>query len=123
MGLITSLSLLVFIFYFAVSKTYVTITPELGIKTISRNIVFTQKEASVLDSKNTINVRKMELDIPMAYTFNVTAVDETSTKNAYGTVEIYNELLQEQTFRPLTRFITEDGVVFKTDGWIRIPPT
>lgn len=28
-GLITSLSLLAFIFYFAVSKTYVTITPEL----------------------------------------------------------------------------------------------
>lgn len=122
-GLITSLSLLAFIFYFAVSKTYVTITPELGIKTVSRNILFTGKEASVLDSKNTINVRPIHLEIPMEYTFNVTAIDQMSTKNAYGTVDIYNELRQEQVFRPATRFVTDDGVVFKTSEWIKVPPT
>lgn len=122
-GLITSLSLLAFIFYFAVSKTYVTITPELGIKTVSRNIIFTQKEASVLDNKNTVNVRPVNLEIPMEYTFNVTTIDQMSTKNAYGTVEIYNELRQEQVFRPATRFATEDGLVFKTSEWIKVPPT
>lgn len=122
-GLIISLSLLVFIFYFAVSKTYVTISPELDIKTISRNILFTQKEASVLDSKNTVNVRPVNLEIPMEYTFNVTAIDELSTQNAHGTVDIYNELQQEQIFRPATRFVTEDGLVFKSDDWIKIPPT
>lgn len=122
-GLITSLSLLGFIFYFAVSKTYVTITPELGVKTVSRNIVFTQKEASVLDSKNTVNVRPVNLEIPMEYTFNVTTIDQMSTKNAYGTVDIYNELRQEQVFRPQTRFVTDEGIVFKTTEWIKIPPT
>ncbi|NDK19418.1 hypothetical protein GW819_01100 [Candidatus Gracilibacteria bacterium] len=122
-GLVASLSLLSFIFYFAVSKTYVTITPELGIKTVSRNIVFTQKEASVLDSKNTVNVRPVHIEIPMEYTFNVTSIDEMSTKNSYGTVEIYNELRQEQVFRPMTRFITDNGVVFKTAEWIKVPPT
>lgn len=95
----------------------------MGIKTVSRNIVFTQKEASVLDNKNTINVRPVHLEIPMEYTFNVTTIDEMSTKNAYGTVEIYNELSQEQTFRPATRFITDDGIIFKTDEWVRIPAT
>lgn len=118
-----SLSLLTFIFYFAVSKTYVTITPELGIKTISRNIAFTQKETSVLDGKNTVNVRPVSLEIPMEYTFNVTTIDEMSTKNAYGTVDIYNELRQEQVFRPATRFTTEDGIVFKTSEWVKVPPT
>lgn len=122
-GLTISLSLLVFIFYFAVSKTYVTISPELDVKTISRNMIFTQKEASVLDSKNTVNVRPINLEIPMEYTFNVTAIDEMSTQNAQGTVDIYNELSQEQIFRPATRFITEDGLVFKTDDWLKIPPT
>lgn len=122
-GLVTSLSLLAFIFYFAVSKTYVTITPELGIKTVSRNIVFTQKEASVLDNKNAVNVRPVNLEIPMEYTFNVTAIDEMSTKNAYGTVDIYNELRQEQVFRPATRFVTDDGVVLKTSEWVKVPPT
>jgi hypothetical protein len=122
-GLITSLSLLAFIFYFAVSKTYVTITPELGIKTISRNILFTQKEASVLDGKNTVNVRPIQRDITMEYTFNVTTIDQMSTKNAYGSVDIYNELRQEQVFRPATRFTSDDGIVFKTDGWVKVPPT
>ena len=122
-GLVASLSLLSFIFYFAVSKTYVTITPELGIKTVSRNIVFTQKEASVLDSKNTVNVRPVHIEIPMEYTFNVTSIDEMSTKNSYGTVEIYNELRQEQVFRPTTRFVTDNGIVFKTSEWIKVPPT
>ncbi len=122
-GLITSLSLLAFIFYFAVSKTYVTITPDLWVKTVSRNIIFTQKESSVLDSKNTINVRPIELEIPMEYTFNVTTIDQMSTKNAYGTVDIYNELTWEQVFRPATRFVTDDGIVFKTTEWIKVPPT
>jgi len=101
----------------------VTITPELGIKTVSRNIVFTQKEASVLDSKNTVNVRPVHIEIPMEYTFNVTSIDEMSTKNSYGTVEIYNELRQEQVFRPTTRFVTDNGIVFKTSEWIKVPPT
>ena len=122
-GLITSLSLLAFIFYFAVSKTYVTITPELGVKTVSRNIVFTQKEASVLDQKNAVNVRAVNLEIPMEYTFNVTTIDQMSTKNAYGTVDIYNELRQEQVFRPATRFVTDDGIVLKTSEWVKVPST
>lgn len=117
-----SLSLLSFIFYFAVSKTYVTITPELGVKTVSRNIVYSeQKETSILNSKNTVSVHQVALEVPLDYTFNVTTVDEMSTKNAYGTVEIYNELRQEQVFRPNTRFVTSDGVVFKTSDWIKIP--
>jgi len=122
-GLVTSLSLLSFIFYFAVSKTYITINPELGIKTVSRNIIFTQKEASVLDQKNTVNVRPINLEIPLEYTFNVTTIDQLSTKNAYGTVDIYNELRQEQVFRPATRFATEDGIVFKTNEWVKVPAT
>lgn len=59
----------------------------------------------------------------MEYTFNVTTIDEMSTKNAYGTVEIYNELRQEQVFRPTTRFATDDGVVFKTNEWLKVPAT
>lgn len=106
-GLIASLSLLSFIFYFAVSKTYITITPELGIKTVSRNILFSQKEMSVLDGKNYVNVRPISLEIPMEYTFNVTSIDQMSTKNSHGSIKIYNELRQEQVFRPATRFVTD----------------
>lgn len=122
-GLIVSLSLLSFIFYFAVSKTYITIMPELWIKTVSRNIIYAQKEASVFDGKNIVNVRPISFETSMEYTFNVTTIDEKSTKNAYGTVEIHNELRQEQIFRPNTRFTTDDGIVFKTSDWVKVSPT
>lgn len=121
-GLIISLSLLIFIFYFAVSKTYVYITPELSVKTVSRNIVFAEKEAGVLDSKNIVNVKPVSLTTDFDYTFNVTTIDQMSAKNAYGTVEIYNELRQEQVFRPNTRFSTDDGLIYKTNDWIKLPP-
>lgn len=68
-------------------------------------------------------MRPINLEIPLEYTFNVTTLDEMSTKNAQGTVDIYNELRQEQVFRPATRFVTDDGIVFKTNEWIKLPPT
>jgi hypothetical protein len=39
--------MLTFIFYFAVSKTYVDITPEITIKTQATNIVFTETAESL----------------------------------------------------------------------------
>ena len=41
-GLIMSLSLLLFIFYFAVSKTYVYVLPQTTVRPISSNIIFSQ---------------------------------------------------------------------------------
>lgn len=41
-GLIMSLSLLVFIFHFAVSKTYVSVIPQTTVRPIIANIIFDQ---------------------------------------------------------------------------------
>jgi len=32
-----------------------------------------------------------------------------------------NELNQEQPFKPQTRFVTEDGLVYRADNWVKIP--
>ncbi len=29
----------------------------------------------------------------------------------------------EQVFRPNTRFVTEDGLVYRTQEWVKVPPT
>jgi hypothetical protein len=34
---------------------------------------------------------------------------------------IKNELTTKQTFRPKTRLMTENGLVYRTDGWVEIP--
>ena len=83
-GLIISFSLLSFIFYFAVSKTYVYITPELGVKTVSRNIIYSEKDNSnVFDTKSVIKVNPISLDTTLDYTFNVSSIDIASAKNSY----------------------------------------
>ncbi|MDD2486962.1 MAG: hypothetical protein PHS92_01165 [Candidatus Gracilibacteria bacterium] len=121
-GLVISLSLLSFIFYFAVSKTYVYITPELGIKTVSRNMIFSEKDNSnVFDIKNYVQVKKVGLSSNLEYTFNVSTIDTESAKRAYGTIELNNELNQEQVFKPNTRFVTDDGFVFRSTEWIKVP--
>lgn len=124
LGLVISLSLLAFIFYFAVSKTYVYITPELSVRTTSRNLVFTEKqEDTILDTKNVVLVKPIEYEAAMDYSFNVSTYDTGSVKSAHGKIDFYNELTTEQVFRPNTRLVTEDGLVFRTTAWIKIPPT
>ncbi|MDQ1343914.1 MAG: hypothetical protein QG650_634 [Patescibacteria group bacterium] len=124
LGLVISLSLLAFIFYFAVSKTYVYITPELSIRTTSRNLVFTERqENTILDTKNVVLVRNVEFETEMDHSFNVSTYDTGSVRSAHGKIEFFNELTTEQDFRPNTRLVTEDGLVFRTSGWVKIPAT
>jgi hypothetical protein len=120
--IIISLSLLAFIFYFAVSKTYIYITPELWIKTISRNLIYSEKEnTNIFNSKNNFLVNNIWLSVNEIYDFSVSSIDPESTKRAHWDVELYNELSFEQTFKPNTRFVTDDWIVFRFNEWITIP--
>lgn len=123
-GLIASLSLLSFIFYFAVSKTYIYIKPELSVKTVSRNVAYSEKNESwVFDSKNVIKVNPIWQETLLDYVFNVSSIDINSAQNAYWKVEIYNELSTEQIFKPNTRFVTENWIIFRSNEWIKVPKT
>lgn len=121
-GLIMSMTLLLFIFHFAVAKTIVTITPQVQIRPVSANIIYTEASGSMLASKNTITLKK--LIIPTSYTmkFQLETVDPNSTSNARGTIVIYNELPTAQALKPQTRFLTLDGVVFRSINWVNVPP-
>ncbi|EKE26265.1 MAG: hypothetical protein ACD_4C00350G0001 [uncultured bacterium (gcode 4)] len=120
--LIISLSLLSFIFYFAVSKTYVYISPELGIKTVSRNIIFSENwKDNIFDTKNIVQVKNVSVSASLDYTFNVSTIDASSAKNAYWTIDIINELPIEQIFKPNTRFVTENWLVYRSSEWIKVP--
>jgi hypothetical protein len=121
-GLIMSMTLLLFIFHFAVSKTIITITPQVSIRSISANIIYAQATGSLLTTRNTISLRKV--NIPTTYTmkFQLETVDPNSTTNARGTITIYNETATAQALKPQTRFITLDGIVYRSMNWVNIPP-
>ncbi len=119
--LIMSLSLLLFIFYFTVSKTYIYVTPQISVKPISANIIFSQNTGTLLQPKNTIPVRKITLPVVHTMRFTLDTIDPNSATKARGTVTLYNELAADQALKPNTRFISDDGVVFRSESWINVP--
>lgn len=68
-------------------------------------------------------MKKLEIPMEISEKFSVTAVDPESAKNARGVITIYNELTVEQELRPSTRFVTEDGLVYRSESWAKIPPS
>ena len=120
---LTSLWMLIFIFYFAVSKTYIEITPEVEIKTKATNIVYEEQniENSVLSKWTSIQLKKISEVIELEDKYKTTWIDYENTKRAVAQISIINELREEQTFRPKTRLLSPEWIVFETTDWIKIP--
>ncbi len=110
LGLIVSFVLLLFIFNFAISKTVITIKPQITVQPISANITFRTPEAtgSLLETKTPLNMKRIEIPLETTQKFSVTAIDPSSSANARGTITIYNELTVAQELRPSTRFLTDE---------------
>ena len=54
--------------------------------------------------------------------FQIETVDPNSTTNARGSITIYNETTTAQALKPQTRFVTLDGIVFRSLNWVNVPP-
>lgn len=120
--LIMSLSLLVFIFHFAVSKTYVSVIPQTTVRPIIANIIFAQGWSwTFLAEKNRVNMKKIALPIEHTMKFTIETIDPNSARSAGGRLTLYNELSTLQTLKPSTRFVTEEWLVFRTESWINVP--
>ncbi len=119
-----SISMLIFVFYFAVNKTYVEITPEISVKTKAINMSFIEENWDEKIFWNTLvsNVKKIESTISLNYTHKTTAIDYENTSRAKWEVTLINELRDEQIFKPKTRLLTTDWLLFETDDWVKIPP-
>lgn len=122
--LFTSLWMLLFIFYFAVNKTYIHISPEVKVKTDWVNIVY---EENYIPTQETLNqdlkvwVKKVSENIDIEYTHKTTWIDYEKTSRSSWEVTVYNLLKDEQVFRPKTRLVNESWLVFETTDWIKIP--
>lgn len=125
-GLIVSITLLLFIFHFAVSKTYVSIAPQITVKPVSANIIYTLDTSSGSElqvARNLIRQRVMTIPITHEMQFTLDTIDPNSTASAIWVITLYNELTTEQALKPQTRLITENGEVFRTQTWVNVPPS
>lgn len=122
-GLVTSIWMLFFIFYFAVSKTFIEIIPEINIKTRAINITYeeTAGEISMISNDLKTPIKKISHTVKLDYTHKTTGIDYENTTRSRWEVIFINELREEQVFRPSTRLLHKDGLIFETQDWIRIP--
>lgn len=122
--LFTSIWMLAFIFYFAVNKTYIEIQPEIKIKTNAINIIYEEvkpNETQSIWKDLRVPIKKITQRANMSYTYKTTWVDYENTARSKAEVTFYNELKDEQTFRPKTRLMTKDWLIFETISWVKIP--
>lgn len=120
--LIMSLSLLVFIFHFAVSKTYVSVIPQTTVRPIIANIIFAQGwSGTLLTEKNRVKMKKVALPIEHTMKFTIETIDPNSAASAGWRLTLYNELTTLQTLKPSTRFVTEEWLIYRSESWINVP--
>ena len=122
-GFFVSLLLFIFIFYFAVNKTYVYIHPEIKIETRSSNFVFkTRDDESIFDGDKTITLERYEETIALKKEFSTTGIQEESTQKATWEIVIYNHLDERIDLKVNTRVRRENGIEYIILSYTRLPP-
>lgn len=119
--LMISILLFIFVFYFAVNKTYIYITPEITIKTRSENFIFIEGWKSELSNNNVINLDKVSKLIYLTSTFWTSWVNESELKLSKWKIRFFNELNEDVQLIKNTRLQTDDGILFTTDDYVNIP--
>jgi hypothetical protein len=120
-GLIVSVTLLLFIFHFAISKTTIYITPQIAVRPVSANIIYSSTSGSIFQWKNVLTLKTLSVPVENEMKFSLSVVDTNSTGNSEWTITIYNELTIDQALKPLTRLVTDNGEVFRIKEWINVP--
>ncbi|MDP2090629.1 MAG: hypothetical protein Q8K30_03435 [Candidatus Gracilibacteria bacterium] len=121
LGLIISLLMFIFIFYFAVNKTYIYITPEISIKTKSENFVFREADSLELVNNEVIKLTKISKIVYLTEQFGTTGIKEDNLKRSKGKVTFYNELEEPVLLIKNTRLENDDAILFTTDSDVSIP--
>lgn len=119
--LIASIFLFVFIFYFAVNKTYIYITPEVNIRTKAENFIFRENTEDEILNNNIIQLNKVTKLKYITSTFWTSWVDEETLERSRWKVSFYNELNEEVQLLKNTRVQTENWIIFVADSEINIP--
>jgi len=120
--LLISIFLLVFIFYFAVNKTYINITPEITIKTRAKNLIFREWESNeILENKNEIKLKKISKLIYITDTFWTSWIHKDPALSSRWEVILFNHLKENISLIKNTRLETAEWIIYTIGEKITIP--
>ncbi len=120
--LFISVLLLIFIFYFAVNKTYIYITPEVVVKTRAKNFVFKEKTSEISTNNEISEISKIDKKLDLSRKFTTTWIYIKDLKKAKWTALFFNETESEQQILEKTILRTPEWIMYKTLSWAIIPP-
>ncbi len=117
-----SIFLLFFIFYFAVNKTYIYITPEIEVKTKSRNLIFIENTENVVEDRTRIiELKKVAKNITITDDFVTSWIDEESISKSMWKAYIINKTIEDIKLLDKTRLMTASWVLFEIVWRTSIP--
>lgn len=120
--LLFSFVLLIFIFYFAVNKTYVYITPEIQVKSKAKNFIFKEIwENETILWDNVIKVEKITKLVYLDSLFGSTGISEETQSNSRWKVVIYNKFNEDIELLANSRIQDENWTVFTLEWNVKIP--
>ncbi len=121
--LVFSILLFLFVYYFAVSKSYIHISPEIIIKKEGLNFVFHEDVGStILWDKREINTLAVSQKVNSSDVYPTTGIETKTQNTSHGTIRIYNSYEEPQELLRGSRFQTSDGVIFVTEKQLELPP-
>lgn len=119
-----SLLLLIFIFYFAVNKTYIYITPKIEVKYKAKNFIFTEMwEDDSVFADNIIKLKKIEKIISITDKFWTSWISSGSITNSRWKVTLSNYTDDKIDLVENTRLQTASWIVFLIEWSVSIPKT
>ena len=112
---------LIFIYYFAINKAYINITPNIVIKTKAHNFVFKENISNRIDTQNLIKLTPINHKINIIKQFEASWINEKNIELANWKVVFYNYFFTNIELLPDTRLQTENWILLLTKTSTKIP--
>ena len=120
--LLVSIFIFIFIFYLAVNKTYIYVTPEISVKTKSKNLIFKENlNEEIIEDEKIIRLESLSENIFLEEVFWTTWIKEDEVKKSYWEIMLINKTLEEISLLSNTRVKTRSWIFFEIQ-WVSTIP-
>lgn len=108
--------------YLFIPKASIILTPKIENRIVDSEIMGDVNSSTVDFEKKVIPVEEIELMNEVSKSFKATGEEMISNQKASGTIKIFNEYgTEEQSLVATTRFLSEDGKLFRLSEGVTIP--
>lgn len=125
--LIFMLSIFVFfiVLFFVINKTYISIKPELNVKTVAYNFIFKDiwnNDSSInFSDDRIIKIKKISKIVSIKENFETSWINPINSKKSSWKVMFFNSFAEDITLKPKSRIESKNWLIFETKETITIP--